>query len=77
MRGYLKQAEVHKSGSCHLFRHSMATGMLRAGCDIRIIQEMLGHSSLDTTAVYAHVSIEHLKAAHKTYHPMLNTPSAL
>lgn len=56
-------------GSCHLFRHAMATHMLAAGCDIRHLQVILGHSELTTTQIYTHVSIEQLKSIHAATHP--------
>ena len=40
---YIKEAKIGKSGSCHLFRHTVATLMLENGADIRLIQQMLGH----------------------------------
>lgn len=69
VRRYLTAAGIRKTGSCHLFRHTMATALLEGGCDVRVIQEMLGHAKLDTTALYTHVGIHHLKAAHKAHHP--------
>ena len=69
VRNYIKQAEIGKSGSCHLFRHSMATAMLENGADIRYIQMMLGHASLETTQIYTQVSINKLKEIHKATHP--------
>jgi integrase/recombinase XerD len=66
---FIDAAEIGKKGSCHLFRHSMATLMLERGADVRIIQEILGHSSLDATQVYTHVSIAHLKQVHDETHP--------
>jgi integrase/recombinase XerD len=56
-------------GSCHALRHAMATHMLEAGCDIRYIQAMLGHSELSTTQIYTHVAIDKLKAVHALTHP--------
>ena len=67
--GYLRQAEVRKSGSCHLLRHTMATLMLENGADIRFIQAMLGHAKLDTTQIYTQVSIRKLKEIHRATHP--------
>jgi integrase/recombinase XerD len=66
----IKASRVRKRiGSCHLFRHSMATLMLEGGADIRFIQEILGHSKLETTQVYTRVSIGHLKKIHAATHP--------
>ncbi|MCL4756605.1 MAG: site-specific tyrosine recombinase XerC [Myxococcales bacterium] len=69
IRSYIDRAELGKSGSCHLFRHAMATAMLEHGADIRHIQEMLGHAELGTTEIYTHVSIRKLKAVHTETHP--------
>jgi integrase/recombinase XerD len=56
-------------GACHLLRHAMATHMLENGADIRYIQAILGHSDLETTAIYTHVSIGKLKEVHAATHP--------
>ena len=56
----------------HSFRHSCATHMCDAGCDIRYIQELLGHASPATTAIYISVSIRKLKDAHTKYHQEKN-----
>jgi len=69
VRGYVKAAEVGKRGSCHLFRHTMATLMLENGADIRYIQAMLGHVKLETTTIYTQVSIRKLKEIHTATHP--------
>lgn len=55
-------------GSCHLFRHDMATHMLDNGADIRFIQAMLGHYDLNNTEVYTRVSVEKLREIHKATH---------
>ena len=69
VRGYVRAAELGKSGSCHLFRHTMATLMLEGGADVRYIQEMLGHVDLSTTQIYTQVSIRKLKQVHELTHP--------
>lgn len=66
---YVSAAQLDKCGSCHLFRHAAATHMLDNGADIRFIQTMLGHESLDTTQIYTHVSVGSLAAVHAATHP--------
>ena len=69
VRDYVDAARLGKRGSCHLFRHTMATLMLENGADIRFIQAMLGHAELNTTQIYTQVSIRKLKAIHTATHP--------
>jgi integrase/recombinase XerD len=69
VRDYVEQANLGKIGSCHMLRHTMATLMLENGADIRFIQEMLGHSSLQSTQIYTQVSIRQLKKIHTATHP--------
>ena len=69
VRNYVEQADLGKHGACHLFRHTAATVLLEAGMDIRYIQALLGHVKLETTALYAQVSIRELKRLHTALHP--------
>ena len=69
MRELVEKAGIGKKGSCHMWRHTMATLMLEGGADIRFIQAMLGHASLTTTEIYTQVSIRQLKAIHTATHP--------
>lgn len=66
---HVMAAGVGKSGSCHIFRHTMATVMHDGGADIRDLQAMLGHALLNTTQIYTHVSIARLKEVHTQTHP--------
>jgi integrase/recombinase XerD len=66
---YVDAANIGKSGSCHMFRHSLATLMLERGADIRYAQAMLGHASIETTQLYTKVSIRQLKAIYTATHP--------
>ena len=66
---YIAKAGIEKSGSCHMFRHSMATHMLDNGADIRFIQVMLGHAKLETTEIYTRVSIKKLQQVYHQTHP--------
>ncbi len=69
VRRYVDRSGIAKKGSCHMFRHTCATLLLENGCDIRYIQQLLGHASLETTQIYTHVSIRDLKRAHDRCHP--------
>ncbi|MCM2279586.1 MAG: tyrosine recombinase [Oligoflexia bacterium] len=62
-------AGVPSTLSPHSLRHSFATHLLQSGMNLRSLQMLLGHSDLSTTQIYAHVSPEHLKQAHKKFHP--------
>ncbi|MEX2180708.1 MAG: tyrosine-type recombinase/integrase [Gemmatimonadaceae bacterium] len=69
MHGYLAESGVAKPGSCHVWRHTMATLMHERGADIRDLQVLLGHSQLSTTAIYTHISTERLQEVHRRTPP--------
>jgi len=68
-RRYARSAGLKKKVSPHTFRHTCATLMLKNRANLRHVQELLGHSSLDTTQIYTAVTVADLKAVHRRCHP--------
>jgi integrase/recombinase XerD len=63
------EAGIKQDVSPHTFRHSFATHLLEAGVNLRIVQSLLGHSSINTTQIYTHVDMRWLLETHRQYHP--------
>ncbi len=69
VQGHARRAGLHERMSPHTLRHSFATHLLAGGCDLRSLQEMLGHADLATTQIYTHLSAETLKEVYFSAHP--------
>ena len=72
-RDLVKKADITRDGlTVHSIRHSCATHLLEAGANVRYVQELLGHESIETTVKYTHLMMENLKRTYKSAHPREN-----
>jgi integrase/recombinase XerD len=69
VRKYADLAGIGDRMSPHTLRHTFATHLLSGGCDLRIVQELLGHADVSTTQGYTHLTTEHLKDIYFEAHP--------
>jgi integrase/recombinase XerC len=67
--GYAARSHFTRTVTPHTFRHSFATQLVSRGAEIRAVQELLGHASVSTTQVYAHVDMERLRKVYEQAHP--------
>jgi len=69
LRGHARTAGIEARVHPHALRHSFASHLLQGGADLRVVQELLGHASVATTAIYTHLDRAYLREVHRTFHP--------
>jgi integrase/recombinase XerD len=69
LQTYLSRSGIESHVTPHTFRHTFATHLLEGGADLRVVQELLGHSSISTTEIYIHLDREYLRETIRSFHP--------
>ena len=68
LKSYVARAGITNIVTPHTLRHAFATDLLSNGADIRSVQQLLGHASINTTQIYTHITDSHIREIHKKYH---------
>ena len=69
VKKHARAAGINSYVTTHVLRHCFATHLISGGADLRVVQELLGHSDVATTQIYTHVDGKRLRQVHKQFHP--------